>query len=257
MVKISKDNEYLVSLLKESVRKTSGKASEAIVDVLFGKENVSEFKIANDLKLTINQTRNILYKLSNASLLTYSRKKDEKKGWYTYFWTLNMERCLDKLLKAKQQELLTFENLFKSRSMKNFYYCPNDNIEMSEETAMGHNFFCQECGELLQILPEEKKVKEISNRIEEIKKHLGIISIELEKIRPKIIIPEKKSKKNKKEKIEKKINKSKGKENKKNKSFKKQINSVKKKIISNKKIQKNKVKKIIKKNISKSSKKKK
>lgn len=249
MVKISKENEYLVFLLKEAVKKSAGKSSEPIVDVLFGKENVSEFKIANDLKLTINQTRNILYKLSNVNLLTYSRKKDEKKGWYTYFWTLNMERCLERLLKMKQQELSTFEGLFKSRSMKNFYYCPNDNIEMSEETAMNHNFFCQECGELLQILPEEKKIKEISNRIEEIKKYVGIISIELEKVKPKIVIPEKKTKKSKKEKINKKEEKIKIK----NKTIKKII---KKKIIS-KKLQKKTKKKIIKKHISKPIKKKK
>ncbi len=234
MAKILKDDEYLLTLLKEVVRKCAGKTSEPIVEVLFKKTNVSEFKIASDLKLTINQTRNILYKLSNFNILASSRKKDEKKGWYTYFWTLNMERCLDKLLKMKYQELSTFENLFKSRSMKNFYCCANDNIEMSEETAMGYNFICQECGELLQLLPEEKKVKDITNRIEEIKKQINLINIEFEKIKPKVKIEEKKIKKikgkikeNKKNKINisKKLIKNSGKKTKiaKNKLLTKKI----------------------------------
>ncbi|MBS3073447.1 hypothetical protein J4465_01475 [Candidatus Pacearchaeota archaeon] len=216
MKKIQKNDELLFNLLKETIRKVAGKTAEPLVDVLFNKKNVNEFKIAGELKLTINQTRNILYRISNFNLLNSTRKKDEKKGWYTYFWTLNFEKSLGLLLKLKEQELATFENILKSRLTKNFYICQNDDIEMSEETAMHHNFFCPECGELLQLVSEEKKTKEFAIKIVDIQKQIEIIRIELEKITPKPIIEVKKVKKKvkkekqkakKDEKIEKKVKK--------------------------------------------------
>src|SRR3989339_789201 len=194
MKKIQKNDELLFNLLKETIRKVAGKTAEPLVDVLFNKKNVNEFKIAGELKLTINQTRNILYRISN------------------------FEKSLGLLLKLKEQELATFENILKSRLTKNFYICQNDDIEMSEETAMHHNFFCPECGELLQLVSEEKKTKEFAIKIVDIQKQIEIIRIELEKITPKPIIEVKKVKKKvkkekqkakKDEKIEKKVKKKK------------------------------------------------
>lgn len=241
MVKIKKDEEKIFLLLKEAVRKAAGKTSEPLVNVLFGKSNVNEFKIASQLGLTINQTRNILYKMSNHNLLNSTRKKDEKKGWYTYFWTLDFEKSLEFLLKAKIQERITFEGLYKSRETKNFYTCAIDNIEMSEETAMHHNFFCPECGQLLQIVPEDKKLKEISSKIEDINNQIKVIATELERIKPKIEEKpksKKKEKKEKKQKIKKATNKKKGKMQKKPQKDKKKKLIKKKTVVVQKKLKK-------------------
>lgn len=249
MKKISKNDELLFNLLKEAIRKVAGKTAEPLVDVLFNKKNVNEFKIAGELKLTINQTRNILYRISNFNLLNSTRKKDEKKGWYTYFWTLNFEKSLATLLKLKGQELSTFENILKSRLTKNFYTCQNDSIEMSEETAMHHNFFCPECGELLQLVSEEKKTKEFVIKIDDIKKQIEIIRVELEKITPKPIIEVKK--------VKKKIKKEKQKIMKDKKVEKKEKKNVKKFAKVKKVKSKSNVKPKAKKKVMKSSKKKK
>ena len=50
-----------------------------IVDLLYGKANVNEFLIAKKLNVTINQARNILYKLGDEGLVSFIRKKDKKK----------------------------------------------------------------------------------------------------------------------------------------------------------------------------------
>lgn len=227
MIKIK--DERIVGLMKELVRRIAGKNTEVIVDVLFSKENLNEFKIADQLKLTINQTRNILYRMSNHGILESTRKKDKRKGWYTYFWTLNLIKSLETLKKMKQSELQVLHQMLKSREMKNFYRCNIDNIEMNEETAMHHHFLCPECGQLLQPVAEEKKLKEIKTKIEETQKQLAIVEEELQRItpKPKIILPKKKKQK----KIKKETIKKKG---------KKQKTSIKKKIA--KKIKKKKTK---------------
>lgn len=234
MVKISKNDEILFNLLKEAIRKVAGKTAEPLVNVLFNKKNINEFKIASELKLTINQTRNILYRISNFNLLIYTRKKDEKKGWYTYFWTLNVQKALEVLLKLKEQEVATFENILKNRLTKNFYTCQNDGIEMSEETAMHHNFFCPECGELLQLVSEEKKTKEFVTKIDDIKAQIVLIKVELEKVTPKPKIEEKK--------IKKKIKKEKKKEKKAKKTEKTVKTKAKKKVQKKTKIKSKKPK---------------
>lgn len=208
MIKIK--DERIVGLMKELVRRIAGKNTEAIVDVLFSKENLNEFKIADQLKLTINQTRNILYRMSNHGILESTRKKDKRKGWYTYFWTLNLIKSLETLKKMKQSEVHILHQMLKSREMKNFYRCNLDNIEMNDETAMHHHFLCPECGQLLQPVAEEKKLKEIKTKIEETQKQLAIVEEELQRItpKPKIILPKKKKqKKIKKETVKKKIEK--------------------------------------------------
>mgnify|MGYP001579745958 FL=1 len=58
-----------------------GKQSEDLVDILDNKKHINEFIIAKKLNLTINQTRNLLYKLSDYGLVSSIRKKDKKKGW--------------------------------------------------------------------------------------------------------------------------------------------------------------------------------
>lgn len=181
---MTKKEEKTIELLKELIIRITGKGSESIVNILYGKKNINEFKIAEKLKITINQVRNILYKLMEVGIMDSTRKKDKKKGWYTYFWTLNVPKALNVYKNLKEQEIAVFENLLKSRELKTFYFCQLDNIEMSEETALNHNFMCPECGQLLQPVPKEKKIKEIQSRIEAVNKKIAAISEELEKFRP-------------------------------------------------------------------------
>jgi transcription initiation factor TFIIE subunit alpha len=206
-----KDRTKIYDLINELVKKIAGKTNETVTSLLYEKKNVNEFKLADKLKLTINQTRNILYKLLNYNILTFTRKKDKRKGWYTYFWTLETDKALEALKKIKLEEIKTFENLMKSRELKQYYVCPNECLELTTETAMGHQFSCPECGSLLQPADEHKKNKEIANCTDKFKKELEIIESYLAQIAPKI----KPIEKVKKKKISKKVDKKKSNINKK------------------------------------------
>ncbi|MDP2628973.1 MAG: hypothetical protein Q8P15_03695, partial [Nanoarchaeota archaeon] len=85
----------LDKFLKEAVAVVVGKQWELIVDLLQNKNYVNEFIIAKKLNVTINQTRNILYKLADNGLVSSMRKKDKRKGWYTYFWKIEVMKCLE------------------------------------------------------------------------------------------------------------------------------------------------------------------
>lgn len=166
-----------IKLLNEIVSDVVGKQGSEILDLLIGKKDVNEFIIAKKLKLTINQVRNILYKLSNYSLVTFNRKKDRRKGWYTYFWTLDNERALELLDKKIQSEIENLKQQLKSREIKRFYTCNTCKTEVSEETALLHNFVCQECGEVYSLADNHKIIESLKNSISRLERQrIGVLS---------------------------------------------------------------------------------
>jgi len=206
-----KRDEKLFSFSKTVARRIAGKPGEDVIEILFDRENFNEFKIAEKLKKNINEVRNILYKLSSFNVISSTRKKDKRKGWYTYFWTFDKVKALGVLLKLKEQEFFNLDHIFKSRITKNFYYCESDGIEMSEETALNHDFSCPECSQLLVPVNEGKKIKEITQKVDLAKKEIDEIRKKLDEISPKFVLPEVKKAKEIKKKKTKKLEKKKSK----------------------------------------------
>lgn len=171
-----------LKLLKELVVQVAGKNTEIIIDILKEEKPVNEFKIADKLKLTINQARNILYKLYNQNIVSFARKKDEKKGWYIYSWSLNVPKALERLRIIKEKELHNLNHQLNSRENKRFYVCPNECVEFNEESAMLHHFTCPECGTVMQLSSTEELSNDLKSKIDLAKKEIGEISVELKKI---------------------------------------------------------------------------
>jgi len=167
-----------VKLLKKIVEHVAGEDAVKIVDLLYGKKDINEFIIAKKLGLTINQTRNLLYRLSNMGILSSIRKKDKRKGWYIYFWTLDVLKSLEILEDKISEEIRHLENQLSSKQKKRFYLCKICNTEVNEETALLTNFVCNECGEVYELADTSEAVKEITKNIEKLKRELSAITKE-------------------------------------------------------------------------------
>ena len=172
-----------IKLLGSIVENIVGKQATQIVDLLFGKKNVNEFNIAKKLKLTINQTRTMLYKLSDAGIVSFIRKKDKRKGWYTYFWTLDTLKSLELLEQKIKEEIQNLQNQIKSRETKRYYLCKTCHVEVSEETALLNEFVCHECGQVYELNTDTKIINELNSKINKLSKELFSIQEELMKIR--------------------------------------------------------------------------
>src|SRR3989344_5215604 len=108
----------LKDLLKEAISLVAGKQAEDIVDLLDEQKHVNEFVIAKKLDLTINQVRNILYKISDYGLVSSIRKKDKRKGWYTYFWKIEILKTLEFLKENMVKKVENLHHQIKSREKK-------------------------------------------------------------------------------------------------------------------------------------------
>lgn len=210
-----------IKFLKSIVETLTNKQSAAIVDLLVNKKDVNEFLIAKKLVLTINQTRNILYKLSDFGLVSFIRKKDKRKGWYIYFWTLNVTKSLDLLEEKLNEELNRFESQLKSRMEKRYYFCNTCNLEVTEEAALSNNFICLECEGVYELFDNAEVIGKLEKEISKLKKEIQFIleekAIEEEKIEKKKINKFKRAEKKKKGKAKKSTKKKPVKKNKKRK----------------------------------------
>lgn len=176
----------LTKFLKEIVVSLAGKSAEGIIDMIEGKKYVNEFLIAKKLNLTINQVRNILYKISDYGLVSFIRKKDKKKGWYTYFWKIENIKSLEFLRENLLKKMAQIRSQIDSRKSKEFYTCERCNIEFTEETALVHNFMCNECGEIMSRKDNTPVIKEYTRDFDKLNRELNSIDEELKIEREKI-----------------------------------------------------------------------
>ncbi len=140
--------------------------------IIEGKENVSEFKLAEDLGLSINQIRNMLYRLQKYNLVRSIRKKDKKKGWYIYYWTFNFNHARSLFSSLKQNKLSKLRKRLEREESENTYSCSKNCVKLDLETAMDYNFKCPECNKLLKETNKEKEIELIKKEISAIEQEL-------------------------------------------------------------------------------------
>jgi len=166
-------------LLKEAVSLSVGKQARDIIDFMDDKKYVNEFLIAKKLDITINQTRNILYKLSDFGFVSSIRKRDKRKGWYTYFWKIESIKALEFLRDNLKKRISQIMNQIENRESKTFYICDTCNIEFNEENALLHDFTCSECGGVFKIKDNTKLLRELRKNFERQKEELESIEKEI------------------------------------------------------------------------------
>jgi len=176
----------LNKLLKEIVISVVGKQAEEIVEVLSSVKYVNEFLLAKKMGITINQTRNILYQLSGLGLVSSVRKKDKKKGWYTYSWKFEVLKCLEFLKNLVFSHKNKIEEEIRAKNSKVFYACTQCGLEFDEEQALLMDFTCDECGEIFTIKDNIKQVRDLEKSLKKIDEKLKIVDDELEKEQSKL-----------------------------------------------------------------------
>lgn len=147
---------------------TVGEDVLPLIHILRNKNNISEFKLAEMLNVTVNQTRNMLYRLNEQNLVNFLRKKDKKKGWYIYYWSLNKKSIEGALAKVKQKQLEDLRARLGREAEGMFYVCPMGCMRFQMEAAMEHEFRCQECGTLMKEQDNQKTISNIKKMITEL-----------------------------------------------------------------------------------------
>ena len=154
-------------IIEATIAEVAGEDVLSIVHFLKNKKNISEFKIADVIKKEINETRNMLYRLHEANLISFIRKKDKKKGWYIYYWTFKPKMIKHLITRLKKDKLAKLKDRLSREKSSHFFICQNKCIRLDFEQAMNFEFKCPECGEMMN---QEDNLENIRLIEEEIKK---------------------------------------------------------------------------------------
>lgn len=157
-------------MTEEVVTELVGDHALPIIDFLKGKTRISEFIIAEELEMEINETRNILYKLLDHNIVSFIRKKDRIKGWYICYWDFNEHMIPQLQNKMNGQKLEKMEERLQNEQGGTFFMCANTCVRMDFDKSMEQNFKCPECGALMHQQDNQRTVEFLKQRIEELRK---------------------------------------------------------------------------------------
>lgn len=146
-----------------------------LIQVLKGKKNVSEFTIAEELKEEINTIRNKLYRLYDFNLVEFTRKKDQKKGWYIYYWTFVPSRIPRLLREIKKKKLVKLKERLKAEQGSHFFECANKCMRLTFDKAIDFEFKCPECGSLMNQEDNVKRIEGIMKEIETLETEIAVV----------------------------------------------------------------------------------
>jgi len=124
--------------------------TQKVIKILERQKAIPEEKIAELMKIKINQSRRLLYDLMEKGITTYEKKKDKKKKWwYIYFWSLDREKIggMIKTFKLKELEKKRRE-LGEERKYE--FECKTCNKKFLHEDALESEYLCPQCGSALE-----------------------------------------------------------------------------------------------------------
>ncbi|MDP7181799.1 MAG: hypothetical protein QF486_04690 [Candidatus Woesearchaeota archaeon] len=201
-----------LNLLDEVVTEIAGAEVVRLARILKKNKNVSEFRLTSYIKQEINVTRNMLYRLYEVNLVSFTRKKDKKKGWYIYYWTLNDKQLpyLYRDIVAKKIDRLN-ERLEREK-VSQFFLCDDECVRLDFDQATEFDFKCPECNELLSLEDNSAKIADLEGQLPALEKilktPLKVVKIPEPKVKKKKAKKAKKVKKAKKN-VKKKVKKTK------------------------------------------------
>lgn len=144
-----------------------------VARALLNNDDITDEEIASATGLKINAVRRALYALFGRSLITATRVKDLKRGWFVYRWRAQRDQTDAFIETQKKKALDRLKERLVHEEGHEFYHCGMPKCPKTTfEEAMDLFFKCPLCGNLLFLVDNEElrraiywKIKEISGEV--------------------------------------------------------------------------------------------
>ena len=130
--------------------------------------------ISNDCGVRLNTVRKILYKLYDHGLVSCTRVRDEKTGWYIFYWRLQPDQ-LDAFIRSRKKRALDkLRQRLDYEKDHTFFVCKTDvNVRVTFEEAMETSFKCGRCGEQLESADNADMISVLEEKIQRLEAELS------------------------------------------------------------------------------------
>ncbi|MEM2897646.1 MAG: transcription factor [Candidatus Bathyarchaeia archaeon] len=167
-----------MSFLEEEMLKVAsrigGEDAVKIVHALRKLGEATDDAIANETGIKLNDVRKILYKLYDCTLVSSTRVRDSKTGWFLFYWKLEMDQ-LDAFIRSRKRRVLErLKDCLEYQQTHEFFECPRCNSpKITFEEAIESAFRCTRCGEQLRSVNKEKIVSFLSSYVKKLEDELN------------------------------------------------------------------------------------
>ncbi|MEM3693587.1 MAG: transcription factor [Candidatus Bathyarchaeia archaeon] len=158
------------------VQAMAGEDGIKVVKCLLNHGEITDDEIALEIGIKPNDVRKILYRFVNSGLLAVNRLRDEKTGWYTFKWRLQLDQMEGFIASQKRRILHRLQQRLNYEEGHKFYQCGSQSSDcprLTFEEAMESNFLCPKCGSPLQFTDNQNIINALRERIEALKAELG------------------------------------------------------------------------------------
>ena len=170
---VGSDLAVLDEELVKVARLFGGDEAVTVVNVLKKTSEATDEILANESTVRLNTVRKILYKLYDHGLVSCTRVRDEKTGWFIFYWKLQTDQ-LDAFIRSRKRRVL--EKLRQKLDYEkdhSFFICNRcADVRVAFEEAMESSFRCSKCGGQLESSNNapiahflEKRIKQIEDEL--------------------------------------------------------------------------------------------
>lgn len=152
----------------------AGEDAVKIVKALRGLSKATDDELSSKTDVRLNTVRKILYRLQDFSLVTVDRLRDEKTGWFIFYWRLQSDQIEGFIQNQKRKILEKLVARLDYEQAHDFYHCPTPSCNrVIFEEAVELAFHCQTCGKPLRHIDNDQVVKVLVDEIETIQRELS------------------------------------------------------------------------------------
>ncbi len=145
-----------------------------LIEILKDTEEITDDEIANKTGIRLNSVRKILYKLYDHSLVSLRRTRDPKTGWFIFHWRLQPDQMEGFIVSQKRRVLEKLDTRLEFEKNHDFFWCETPGCKrVPFEEAVELVFKCPTCGKPLGHYDNEKMVRVLSTKVEQLRKELG------------------------------------------------------------------------------------
>ena len=132
--------------------------------------------ITNDCgaAVRLNNVRKVLYKLYDHGLVSCTRVRDEKTGWFIFYWRLQPDQ-LDAFIRSRKRRALDkLKQRLEFERGHTFFVCKTDtDVRVTFEEAMESSFKCGKCENQVQSVENADEVVILESKIQRLEAELS------------------------------------------------------------------------------------
>lgn len=139
------------------------------------KDVTNDEKLAEIVGQKVTIVRSTLNKLSFRGIVKYEKEKDQKSGWYNFYWGIDFKKLATLIAQEHVERKIKLEEKQKQLNEYDYFTCQNTCNEVPFEVAAEYDFVCPHCNQSLALIDKNAKTSKINDEIKSIENDLTFI----------------------------------------------------------------------------------